>query len=135
MGIVAPARLHDLWQQSRSMEDRLLHTSREPSEKGPAEEWASETSSRRVGQRGQVARTSTPDAPYDRCSVPCCVHDSVRHVHVDDQNHRVCDGHIGQWGGDWLTADGKAPGPHGWDAFIASAAVQESVSAPSDRAH
>lgn len=66
-------------------------------QKRARDEWVSEARWREL-QR--------PMPPYEPCSVPCCVHDSVRHVHVDDQDHRVCDGHIQQWD-DWLTADGK----------------------------
>lgn len=92
-------------------------------QKRARDEWVSEARWREL-QR--------PMPPYDPCSVPRCVHDGMRNVHVDAQDHRLCDGHIQQWY-DWLTADGKAQGPRSWDVFVASAAVRESVSAPSSR--
>lgn len=91
-------------------------------QKRSRDEWGSEAMWRRM-QR--------PMPPYDPCSVPGCVHDSVRIVGVDAEKHRVCDGHIHQWD-DWLTTDSTA-GPRGWEAFLASTPVRESVSPPNSR--
>ena len=92
-------------------------------QKRARDEWVSEARWREL-QR--------PMPPYDPCSVPRCVHDSVRNAYVDAQENRLCDGHIQQWD-DWLTAVSTAPTPHGWDGFMAFVAARESVSAPSSR--
>ena len=92
-------------------------------QKRARDEWVSEARWRQL-QR--------PMPAYDPCSVPRCVHDSVRNAHVDAQDQRLCDGHIQQWD-DWLTADSAASTQHGWDGFMAFVATRESVSAPSSR--
>lgn len=94
-------------------------------QKRSRDEWVNEATWRRI-QR--------PMSPYDPCSVPRCVHDSVRIVRVDATQHRVCDGHIQHWD-DWLTTDSTAAAadPPAWESFLASTPVQESVSPSSSR--
>jgi len=86
-------------------------------------EWLGEAAWRRI-QR--------PQPSHAPCSVPRCVRDSLRNVLVDEEKHRVCAGHIHQWG-DWLTTDSGEANPPAWDTFLASAPVQESVSLPNSR--